>query len=272
MRHTQKIREILDLLINEDTDLAEKLLHDVIVEKARNIHASLMEDDMADDIDGMKEQINAEEYFGESDEMDDGSDVSAEVAAAAKEIKALSDKLASDLEANVESAEVISNAASGMAGDEEINIDDEEDDEDDFDELDEDSDLFFEEDDEDDFDDLEEGVMDLLKDVKAQAKKASLAGAGGSFKENNVSPMAQKSFQKRQGGSGITVKDKAHRGFNMEKAPKSGRLLSGEVRNARKSTFSGNEKVTKGGDPKAILNKRDSKEIGASPIAGKKPR
>ena len=45
----KKLEQVLDLLINEDQEQAEKLLHDFVVEKARDIYESLVNDEFADD-------------------------------------------------------------------------------------------------------------------------------------------------------------------------------------------------------------------------------
>lgn len=59
---SKKIEKILDLLVNEEIDQAESLLHDLVVEKARHIYEGLVnEEDFEDDIDDEEE---VDESFG----------------------------------------------------------------------------------------------------------------------------------------------------------------------------------------------------------------
>jgi hypothetical protein len=88
MSTREKLEQVLEMLVNEDNDKASELLHDVFVEKAKNIYAELVESDesveedvteeiggdpeqdLADDISADQEEIEAEEMFSEED-MDD---------------------------------------------------------------------------------------------------------------------------------------------------------------------------------------------------------
>lgn len=83
---SKKIEKILDLLVNEETDRAEALLHDLVVEKARYIYEGLVnEEDDEDDTD----QEEVDEAFGgdmksdfvqevEADKEDIGNDEQAD--------------------------------------------------------------------------------------------------------------------------------------------------------------------------------------------------
>lgn len=65
MTHRSKLEKVLELLINEETDLASDLLHEIVVEKARDIYGSIVNesDDMdADDEEGKDEEVK--EDFG----------------------------------------------------------------------------------------------------------------------------------------------------------------------------------------------------------------
>ncbi len=68
MSQQQKLEKVLDLLLSEDQDQAAELLHQIIVEKARSIYESIV-DQEADDAEDEKEQVDeADEVGGEPDE------------------------------------------------------------------------------------------------------------------------------------------------------------------------------------------------------------
>ena len=48
MSQQQKLEKVLDLLLSEDSDQAAELLHQIIVEKARVIYESIVEEDDAE--------------------------------------------------------------------------------------------------------------------------------------------------------------------------------------------------------------------------------
>jgi len=81
------LEQVLELLINEEREAAEELLHDFIVENARQIHEELLsesdevveedledldesEEDYADDLEDDSDEIDTEEFYDE-DEMGD---------------------------------------------------------------------------------------------------------------------------------------------------------------------------------------------------------
>lgn len=85
-----KLEKVLELVINEETEKAADLLHDIFVEKSRAIYADMIEedvsidddleeslddsdfsDDFERDITDSDNEIKAEEYFGEDDELED---------------------------------------------------------------------------------------------------------------------------------------------------------------------------------------------------------
>jgi hypothetical protein len=85
MAHTKKLEEVLDLLINEETEKATELLHDIVVEKARMIYEDLLDDegmgedfggdidtDYADDIQQDKDDIESDEMFNDMDDAVEG--------------------------------------------------------------------------------------------------------------------------------------------------------------------------------------------------------
>lgn len=70
MSQQQKLEQVLDLLLSEDSDQAAELLHQIIVEKARTIYESIV-DEEADDTDEEKEDLDEsedDEVGGEPDE------------------------------------------------------------------------------------------------------------------------------------------------------------------------------------------------------------
>jgi len=84
MSQQQKLEKVLDLLINEDSDQAAELLHQIIVEKARVIYESIVDEET--EVDEAKEEDDeqleeAEEVGGEpnKDFTDEISDDKAEI-------------------------------------------------------------------------------------------------------------------------------------------------------------------------------------------------
>lgn len=87
MSQHKKLERILDLLVNEEADKAEELLHNLVVEKARNIYEGLVneededDDDMDDEVEesiggGAKQdfmsEVEADKDDIEADELQDG--------------------------------------------------------------------------------------------------------------------------------------------------------------------------------------------------------
>lgn len=61
----QKLEQVLELLINEETDKASDLLHDIFVEKSRKIYADMIAED--EDLEDMEDEDLDEEDVDESD-------------------------------------------------------------------------------------------------------------------------------------------------------------------------------------------------------------
>lgn len=88
MSQHKKLERILDLLVNEEADKAEELLHNLVVEKARNIYESLVNEEDVEDEDLDEEEVDEsiggsarEDFMGEieaekndieADELQDG--------------------------------------------------------------------------------------------------------------------------------------------------------------------------------------------------------
>jgi len=83
MSQQKKLEQILTLLVNEESEKAEELLHDLVVEKARNIYEEIVNDEEEDD-EEMDESIGGDpkqDFISEieadrddvsSDELNDG--------------------------------------------------------------------------------------------------------------------------------------------------------------------------------------------------------
>ena len=76
------LKKVLDMLINEEQDKAEGLLHQWFVEKTKAIHENLMQDDdvLENDIEDDQDEVQSEEFYGEaegSEDEDDGKEVDA---------------------------------------------------------------------------------------------------------------------------------------------------------------------------------------------------
>lgn len=75
---SKKLEQVLECLINEESDRASELLHDVIVEKARTIYQDLVnEEDEDEDEDECEEELEenfAFEAEGEEEEFGDEDD------------------------------------------------------------------------------------------------------------------------------------------------------------------------------------------------------
>jgi hypothetical protein len=83
---TKKFEKLMDLVINEDSDRAKELFHEIVVEKSREIFESIMAEEMEDDLDegmgGMAgdllDEINADEteesMYEEEEDIDFGDE------------------------------------------------------------------------------------------------------------------------------------------------------------------------------------------------------
>lgn len=94
-KHREQLESVLDYIINNESEEAEKLLHDIIVEKAKDIYAALVQEDeeledeeveveeavggdpkedFAKDIKADSEEIDSEEQMEAEDEEDDAEE------------------------------------------------------------------------------------------------------------------------------------------------------------------------------------------------------
>lgn len=87
-----KLEQVLELMINEESEQAQELLHSIFVDESRRIYADLInedeeveeaidagdkEEDFLDDIETAENEIEAEEMYSEDDEEDMGDDMDA---------------------------------------------------------------------------------------------------------------------------------------------------------------------------------------------------
>ena len=69
----KKFEQLIDLVINEDEEKARALFHDIVVEKSREIYESMMDEEYRseDQVEGLMDEIGAEEVAEEEDEFAD---------------------------------------------------------------------------------------------------------------------------------------------------------------------------------------------------------
>ena len=237
MSTREKLEQVLEMLVNEDNDKASELLHDVFVEKAKNIYAELVESDesveedvteeiggdpeqdLADDISADQEEIEAEEMFSEEDMDDeeaaqdleasmDVADDAGDGAEAEEEVK--------DAMMNVDDAMAeLKTAFAAMTGD--APAEDEAEAEED-DEMEESKDESLEE----DFEDLEEAAS--LSAVKTPSDPVG-ADAGA-----QKSPVASKNDM---GGKAVDIAGSEEKGATAPKAQEMGATTEPEMREVK---------------------------------------
>lgn len=75
----KKFEQLIELIINEDEEKARALFHDIVVEKSREIYESLMDEEMVDSpVEGLMDEISAEEAGGMTEEEDEFADIEAD--------------------------------------------------------------------------------------------------------------------------------------------------------------------------------------------------
>jgi hypothetical protein len=68
MTDRNKFEQMLEALINEETEKAKEIFHDIVVEKSRDIYESLLEDDFAPQEESTTEMFGSDEEGDESEE------------------------------------------------------------------------------------------------------------------------------------------------------------------------------------------------------------
>lgn len=56
-----KFEKLIELIVNEDNKQAQKLFHEIVVEKSRTIYESLLEDEDTDEVEEMEDDVDADE-------------------------------------------------------------------------------------------------------------------------------------------------------------------------------------------------------------------
>jgi len=131
MSHREKLEQVLELLINEETDAASELLHTVIVEKARTMYEDLVDEDFGGDekedfaaeIEADKSEIESDEIF-DAEEGEEGEEISDEPASEEEVEDRLEDVEAQLAELTVQFDQIMGDEegieGEGEFGDEEI--------------------------------------------------------------------------------------------------------------------------------------------------------
>lgn len=90
----KKFEQLIDLIINENEEQARALFHDIVVEKSREIYESLMDEEMVDSpVEGLMDEISAEEAGG----MTEGDDELSDIDAGDEEIELDADELGDEM-------------------------------------------------------------------------------------------------------------------------------------------------------------------------------
>lgn len=281
------LNKVLEMLINEEQDQATGLLHQWFVEKSKSVHETLMQDDdavlednVSQEIEDDKDEIETQEHYGESEEEEVSDEVGVEMPAddldapMDAEVEMAPEDKVEDLEARLEFLKAefakITGAldtdqpldTAGDAG--EIEMDAPGDDamdleggDDQFAPAEEpkEESLAFEAEEVDEFADLEESFkLEPVKDPALNGGK-EIGAAGATLSVNNKSPIPQKKGEARVGGAAVEIKAQEHKGYAREAAPevKARPLLKNQVKKAADDQ----EAVSKEGDKSAKLNSKD---------------
>ena len=159
MADRNKFEQMLELLVNEDKEAAEKLFHEIVVEKSRDIYEGLLEDDK--DVD---EATDEEVEEATDEEVDEASDEEVDEASDEEVDEAKDEEVDEnfnldefEVEADPAEAEMGGDAADDMMAD--LGMDDEGGDDEEGEEP------------EGDVEDRVEDLEDALEDLKAEFEK-----------------------------------------------------------------------------------------------------
>ena len=285
------LNKVLEMLINEEQNEAQGLLHEWFVEMSKSVHESIMQEDdqLSKDIEDDQEAIKSEEFYSEAEDEEvegdeevlDG-DVEVGEEDSEKEEEPVEDRVA-DLEAEMARLKAEFNTivgleepehgvdinGDGVIGNEDSSVEELEDSEEaeEVEESDEVEESFELLDLEEDFDDLEESFkLEPVADPKLGDKE--IGSSGAKVNVNTTSPLPSKKGSDRVGGEAVEIVSDEHDGFDLEPAPevKAKPLLKNQVKKAT----DGQSKVSKEGDKSAMLNKKDGfgSDSPNSPIGG----
>lgn len=122
MANTNKFEELLSLVINEETEKAEQLFHDIVVEKSREIYQGIVQEDVdALEIDETKEEESKEEdTTTEAKEEDAVEEAKEETQEETTETVGgdATDDLVSDIQADEAGADPVAQEGDDEAGEE----------------------------------------------------------------------------------------------------------------------------------------------------------
>ena len=128
MAHQQKLEQILDLLINEETGPASELLHSVIVEKARTMYEDLVEEDFggdekedfASEIEADKGEIESDEIYDDEGEEEFGDEEGSEEPADEEEMEDRIEDVETQIAELTAQFDQIVNGEEGVEGEEDF--------------------------------------------------------------------------------------------------------------------------------------------------------
>lgn len=261
-----KLEKVLEHLINDDQEKAEALLHEFIVERAKQVHRSIIaeaegEDDFMD-ADSLGDDAEyAEDDLTTSLTGDDEGEVEGEVEGEAEE-----DSEEDDLEDRIEDmegtvADLESQLAELSAAFDELNAIEAEEHE--GEEVKESDDA-----DEDDFSDADfSDLEESLKPVSFDATASKEVGAGGKpVNGKGVSPVATG----KSAPHGVEVRGPQHKGFDREPSPAVKKTVKAD--NSHDSADYGRSAVSSEGDKSALLNSKKGfgSDNGRSPVPVRK--
>ena len=174
MADRNKFEQMLELLVNEDKESAEKLFHEIVVEKSRDIYEGLLEDDKDVDeaTDEEVDEASDEEVDEATDEeVDEASD---EEVDEAKDEEVEENFNLDEFEVEADPADMGGDAADDMMAD--LGMDDEGGDDEEGDEP------------EGDVEDRVEDLEDALDDLKAEFEKMMAGDDAGDEEPGDEEP------------------------------------------------------------------------------------
>lgn len=288
---TVDLNKVLEMLVNEEHSEASGLLHEWFVERSKQVHEELMQEDstLSQDIEDDQEAIESEEFYSEAEgddaEAEAGEELDGDVEVGGEELpvddvvggeelpaeETIGDTI-EDLEAVMArlKAEFAEITGADEAGDEvegpEMDVDAEEpvdfggeevelaDETLAFESKEEDEDAEEVTESEDDFADLEESwTLEPVKDPNLNGGK-EIGADGAKVAVNDKSPLPEHDADARVGGKAVEIHAETHEGHEREPAPevKAKPLLKNQVKKAT----DGRTKVSKEGDKSAMLNSK----------------
>jgi hypothetical protein len=295
---SNKYEQLVEFIINDETDKARELFHTIVVEKSRDIYESLMDEEDLDEVGGNRvkglvdeialdeEGISEEEEFSDEEESEEedgafdheegheGDSEEAELEDRVVDLESALDELKAEFDALMAGEEHEEEAHPGIHGDEGSEESDAEDmmyeakEEDD------------EEDDEEDEEELDENIVreyvEKVADVNAKSESGKLAGADGSRPLQTKSTVAGKNDM---GGKAVNItaggtSDENGTTPNKSVKPKGelvGKVLNTPGSDAGKTAFRAKEKQ-QGGQEGKLAGADGSRPINKQAVIKTTPR